>query len=120
MAQRKKPDANAVADYLENALLNERKTLTESLKEIDLDRSTYAKMILRDPEFEKRVTVYRELCLHLMEDELLEIADDASLGFALRRDMIDTRKWILARRVERYRDKKDITTDGKPLLVSDI
>jgi len=113
-------DANKVADHLENALLNEGKTLTAALEEIDLDRSTYAKMILRDPEFEKRVTVYRELCLHLMEDELLEIADNKDLNFALRRDMIDTRKWILARRNERYRDKKDITTDGKPLLVSDI
>ncbi len=116
----------------------ERIALGETLREICRDdhmpvRSVVFKERQRDPEFADQYALAREIMLEGMEDEILEIADDASNDWMERRDpngtvvgwqanhdhlhrskvRVDARKWVMSKRLPRiYGDKIEQTIQG--------
>jgi hypothetical protein len=113
----------------------------ETVRAICLDEhmpvpSTVYLELARDPEFSELYAQAREAQLIRMEDELLEIADDASNDWMAKRDpdtgditgwmvngdhihrskvRIDTRKWIMAKRApKKYgeRVQQDVAVTG--------
>ena len=103
-------------------MINQRLSLTKALEELGEDRRNFYRRLARGNEASLSASVeqLRVSQMEMMEDELLEIADDPSIKDREKYYMLDTRKWILGRRVDRFREKKDITTAGKPILVSDL
>ncbi|WP_262269762.1 terminase small subunit-like protein [Microvirga yunnanensis] len=101
-------------------------------------RSVIHKELLEDEAFADQYARARELQLDMMEDELLEIADDAnndwmerhdkdgnSIGWVVNgehiqrsRARIETRKWIMSKRApKKYGDRirQEIEAEGEPI-----
>src|SRR5687767_14809845 len=92
------------------------------------DRSTFFRWLVADPELEREYEVARRLQAHLLADETLDIADDASNDWMTRergngtlekvpdlehiarsRLRVDTRKWYAARlNPKKYGDRLDV------------
>jgi hypothetical protein len=118
----------------------ERIALGETLREITRRkgmpaRSTVCKERLADKEFSDQYVRAREIQLEEMEDELLEIADDARNDWVEKRNAtgevnswtvngehiqrsrarLETRKWLMSKRAPRkYGDKVEQTVVGDP------
>jgi hypothetical protein len=117
-----------------------RIALGETLREITRRkgmpaRSTVCKERLADKEFSDQYVRAREIQLEEMEDELLEIADDARNDWVEKRNAtgevnswtvngehiqrsrarLETRKWLMSKRAPRkYGDKVEQTVVGDP------
>ena len=91
-------------------------------------------------EFLKQYARAKEESADAMSDEILDIADDGTNDWVLRRGgyvvdreatersklRVDTRKWIMSKmKPKKYGDKLDVTSDGKrvqaaPVIISQI
>jgi len=107
-------------ELLTDKLIGEQMSMEKALEAVGQPRRNFYYRVVHDTEFAAKVDQLRKCAMEVMEDQLIPIADDGTLGRDVRNSMLDTRKWILARRVERFREKKDITTDGKPMLIADL
>ncbi|WP_165820010.1 hypothetical protein [Microvirga sp. KLBC 81] len=75
--------------------------------------TTLFKEVREDREFAAQYAQAREIQLERMEDELLEIADSPRYEPQQARVMIDTRKWIMAKRIpKKYGEKVEQTLKG--------
>jgi hypothetical protein len=112
----------SMLDQVSVLVLEDDLSLSRALKQLKISRWSFYQHAKDDPEFARRLNELRELSHDLMEDMLLDISDDAQMDDKLRKDKLDTRKWILARRVARFRDKSelDVTSKGERILVLDL
>ncbi len=61
----------------------------------------------------------RNIQAELMFEELIDIADNEEKEVMRDRLRVDTRKWYLSKVLpKKFGDKMDLTTDGKPFVVS--
>jgi hypothetical protein len=109
-------------DLLFVELFDNESSIRDALKTIGYEYRSFYRRLAKEPngDLANGVEQLRRAVHEKMEDDLLEFADNVSIPADHRRIMVDTRKWILARRSEKFREKKDITTDGKPMLIADL
>lgn len=108
--------------------------LNEAARQVGCDAAAILKWRDTDPEFGQRYAHAYELGLEVQADALLAIADTPMIGEKVktlpngdvevttgdmiehRRLRVDTRKWLLSKRLPKlYGDKIDVTSNGETI-----
>jgi hypothetical protein len=92
----------------------ERGSVRKACQDPDMpSEHTLYKWAVREAEFSQLFTRAREIAMHRVAEDLLEIADDPSLDPLDKRVRVDTRRWLMGKLAARqYGDK--ITVAGDP------
>ena len=99
-------------------------------KESNISRKKFYELIQTDTELGNQYARAKEIDAERFADEILEIADGSDNDYVNTEEgvkfqsehvqraklRVDTRKWLLSKRLpKKYGDKVDVTTGGKPI-----
>ena len=123
-------DYNQLALNVCDLIVEKGYTTQNACKELGISRMKFYSLIQTDTDIANNYARAKEIDAERFADEILEIADGSDNDYVNTEEgvkfqsehvqraklRVDTRKWLLSKRLpKKYGDKVDVTTGGKPI-----
>ena len=123
-------DYNQLAIDVCDLIVEKGYTTQNACKELGISRMKFYSLIQTDADIANNYARAKEIDAERFADEILEIADGSDNDYVNTEEgvkfqsehvqraklRVDTRKWLLSKRLpKKYGDKVDVTTGGKPI-----